>query len=1281
MLKKILFSFFFFSLQTLVFSQITGDYRSKGTGNWTLLSSWEYYNGSGWSQPSGTSPQGYPGQYIGTGIVTIRNGSDITISNSIANSFAELVIGDGISGNLIVGADVVVKALNVTINAGSKMKFSGNNDITFPENTVIKLNSGGEIDDDGSCNNNVAIYIGTKKYAVCKGAGNAEYTFTDINSSSGTLDSKPGSYSPVCGNVVNLAGSYSGIINDNKPVTYLWTASGPSSVVFSNNTSAATSATTSVPGVYSFTLTVANDGYSNYETTSVTVSALPIITGNFNICSGSTTTLTGSGTPNITSPWVSSTPSVATVNNSGIVTGVAAGTTAITFRNSNGCTKTEMVTITGTLGGTVLGGSSPLCQGSSTGNLSLSGYTGSIVQWERQVNSGGWSNVGNGGLTTYSEVPYSSGNWEYRVLVRNGSCPSMYSSVRSITVDPTPSGGGVYDGNQTICINSSTGTMNLRAGYIGNVVRWEKRLLPATTWTNIINTTATYSESPSTAGTWEYRVLVGSGSCTQVYSSSFSVIVNPTLTISVGQNPIVCQTSTVTSLPYSATTGSPAGWILDFDAVANSAGFSDQNGGLNASPNSITVNVPYSVAAGIYNATLRVISYYPSCTSVDYPVSVTVISPPNAPVLGTVIQPSCTTSTGSIVINGLPSSGIWTLYQNGTSIGNGTGATKTIVALGVGDYKFTVSVGSCSSSPSAMVRINSGSTTSWASGAWSNGVPTLSTEAILNGDYNTTSNGDINACSLIINSGTLTIGNKNFVTIQNDLTVNPSGVMKILNQGSLVMINDSGIITYKGVIEVNKTTTPFEKYDYTYWSSPIVGPANIGAIFPTWRTDYAFAFHPENFIDANNDGFDDNGDDYINASTMDPGRGYIIMGPTSGSFPRTEALVFTGKVNNGVVKTEIVLTPGTDPEDDFNLVGNPYPSAISADALIKANISGTGTINKTIEGTLYFWTHKADISVSNPGPDGLNFSQDDYAVYNLSGGIGTSGSASGGGKPLGYIASGQGFFVEADVAGYLTFNNSMRVSPSTVSSQPTPTNANTQFYKILPVKDKAVTKDRVWLNLENADGMFSQQLVGYFENTTMGIDNGYDGLVSDAGNYVSFYSFIDEGIYKIQGRESFDNKDQVRLGYFSAVAGPFNINIDSKEGVFVEDQTNVYLEDKLTNTIHDLKKGPYNFETESGTYNDRFVLRYTDKKLGTGDFDKANMQVMVSVKNKQININSSIETIDKVIVYDLSGRPLYQKIDADTKEFSIQNLVSSHQALFIKIILRDGQIVTSKIIF
>jgi hypothetical protein len=61
-------------------------------------------------------------------------------------------------------------------------------------------------------------------------------------------------------------------------------------------------------------------------------------------------------------------------------------------------------------------------------------------------------------------------------------------------------------------------------------------------------------------------------------------------------------------------------------------------------------------------------------------------------------------------------------------------------------------------------------------------------------------------------------------------------------------------------------------------------------------------------------------------------------------------------------------------------------------------------------------------------------------------------------------------------------------------------NANSQFYKTLPVKDYVEAKDRLWLNLENSDGMFSQQLLGYFENTTdeliMGMMVCYDGEIT-----------------------------------------------------------------------------------------------------------------------------------------------------------------------------------------
>lgn len=675
--------------------------------------------------------------------------------------------------------------------------------------------------------------------------------------------------------------------------------------------------------------------------------------------------------------------------------------------------------------------------------------------------------------------------------------------------------------------------------------------------------------------------------------------------------------------------------------------------------------------------------------SISSPINIgSINSAPATPVIGTITPPNCITATGGVELSGLPSSGTWTITANPATGGltgiSGTGAATTIGGLTAGtSYTFTVSNGTCTSTASTTVLVNAAVTKTWNGANWvinpsSTPVtpPKAYETAILNGNYTVNAvTGNINACSLIINSpAVLTITDQFFVTIQNNLTVNAGATLDVANQGSLIMISDTGIVTNNGTTKINKTTSEFKLYDYTYWSSPIVSTV-IATTFPKWTTDRAYAFHPENFNDANDDGFDDNGDDYLFASSMDPGRGYIIMGPTSGVFPRKESVAFTGKVNNGVVNTPMNLTPGAIVGDNFNLVGNPYPSAIAADELIKANISGTGTINKTIDGTLYFWTHNMSIGAgANLGPDAANFSSDDYAIYNLSGGTGTSGSLVNGtqqsNKPLGFIASGQGFFVQANAAGLLTFNNAMRVGTS-----------NTQFYRTTQSKAKTNPKDRLWLNLQNADGMFSQQLVGYFEDTTNGYDNGYDGLVSDAGNYVNFYSFIDTDIYKIQGREPFDENDQVPLGYSSAVIGTFTINIDSKEGVFNSGSTRVFLEDKLLSSIHNLKVSPYTFTTDAGTFNDRFILRYTDRTLGNVDFDKTNNQVSIFKDKNDLKIKSEIETIKQITVFDLLGKKVFEKEAVNSNEFSSSAFGLSKQVGIVKVTLANGQVVSKKVVF
>ena len=143
---------------------------------------------------------------------------------------------------------------------------------------------------------------------------------------------------------------------------YVTTASvciGGSLQLFGNGTAAPTntwvSATTSVAGV-SLTglvtgvtagtsiITYTNNNGCKGNLT-LTVAAAPAITGTASVCVGATTQLTGAGTAATTNPWVSATPSVALVSNTGLVTGVSAGTSVITYTNNGGCSITRTVTV------------------------------------------------------------------------------------------------------------------------------------------------------------------------------------------------------------------------------------------------------------------------------------------------------------------------------------------------------------------------------------------------------------------------------------------------------------------------------------------------------------------------------------------------------------------------------------------------------------------------------------------------------------------------------------------------------------------------------------------------------------------------------------------------------------------------------------------------------------------------------------------------------------------------------------------------------------------------
>ncbi len=629
-----------------------------------------------------------------------------------------------------------------------------------------------------------------------------------------------------------------------------------------------------------------------------------------------------------------------------------------------------------------------------------------------------------------------------------------------------------------------------------------------------------------------------------------------------------------------------------------------------------------------------------------------------------------------------PSTATWSALTDGGLYSGTTTATLNIADVAtLTGYQFYCQLRENSATcyvASNAVMITAGQSTTWSGSAWSNGAPTTNTAVVINGNYNTSSYGSFEACSVTVNGGfTLNIESANYVSILNDLTVNATATLLVQDDGSLVMVKEAGVVTNNGTTQVNRTTAPFELYDYSYWATPVNG-ANIMSTFTGWRTDYSFEFNAANYSDTNTinyngtvtaAGVPDSFDDYAPwawlpyTGNMTNGKGYAIMGPTSLAFgpSATTTVTFSGAVNNGVVSINIVESENVaNTADDFNLIGNPYASAISADSFILTN-------GIKISGSLYFWTHVGNVSVSNPGPNTYNFISDDYAVYNLSGG--TRASLTGSAVPTGYIASGQGFFVESQGNNTLTFNNAMRNKNY----------GNSQYFR--NSQPLAAEKDRLWLNLTNSDGMFGQLLVAYFPETTLDFDWAYDAKVNQSNNYLNFYTLSNNEKYKIQARATFGETDIVPIGYFSSVAGGFNISIDAQEGVLSTETTNIYLEDLEMNLLHNLKETPYAFTTGIGRFENRFLLRYTDgSALDNPNFDTLNNSVVVLTNQGALTIKSYIQPIAEVMVYDMLGRQLFQAKVMGAHDFLTDAISLSQQPLIVKIKLESGTVVAKKVL-
>lgn len=340
--------------------------------------------------------------------------------------------------------------------------------------------------------------------------------------------------------------------------------------------------------------------------------------------------------------------------------------------------------------------------------------------------------------------------------------------------------------------------------------------------------------------------------------------------------------------------------------------------------------------------------------------------------------------------------------------------------------------------------------------------------------------------------------------------------------------NVSGRITVQRAGQSSTTS-------YNFWSSPISN-GNVSALGGN-----RYFYNPNGATANDVEGLRQGWSSATGAMTN--GRGYIATG--------TGTANFNGFANNGNLSFG-PTTLGT--HTSFNLIGNPYPSAISASAFVAANPNITGL-------ALYFW--------DDDGSSGSTYAAQDYAVWNN---LGIVSGPNSGTSFTGNIASCQAFFIESTASSLIQFNNGMR------------TTQNNAFFV-----DEAV--QRLWISVTTEANDYNETLIAFRNDATDGMDVQYDAKKFRGNEHIALYSKAAGNDLAIQAIPELNTDRIVELGLEADVAGPQTLRLKHVDNL--PEHAQIVLEDTRLGVFQNLQNNPvYHFNYAGAEDVARFRLHF-----------------------------------------------------------------------------------------
>jgi len=444
---------------------------------------------------------------------------------------------------------------------------------------------------------------------------------------------------PVCSpNTVNLTSSNI-TLGSTPGLFFSYYTNSLATLTLTNNTAVATSGTYYIKG------TDANGCSTSVNPVSVLINTLPTytITGTSTICAGSSTTLTSSSANSYS--WSNGLGTTSSIT----VTPLTTTTYTVTGTDNNGCAGTGTYTVTvNPLPNVNAGSDRIICLGSS---VTLTGAGAANYTWNSGIPNGNPFTPST--TSTYTVTGTDANNCS--------NTDSVLVTVNSIPATPT------IIATQPNC-TSSIATIQFSGLPTPNPGNWT--INPGAYTGN----TSTFTLNSQPAGNYNFTVT-DNNSCTSAVSP-ITIIAVPTI-----------PTAPIVGTPTQPSCLIPTGSVVLSGLPTGTWTITKSPGGetYTATGSNYTVT---NLASGTYTFT---VSNGTCSSSASTNVVINAVPIQSEPIVGLLVQPTCTVTTGSVTLNGLPSTGSWTLTRipDGVTLTN-SGNTRTISGLVPGTYYYTV---------------------------------------------------------------------------------------------------------------------------------------------------------------------------------------------------------------------------------------------------------------------------------------------------------------------------------------------------------------------------------------------------------------------------------------------------------------------------------------------------------------------------------------------------------------------------------------------------------------